>query len=64
MYKIIIQKAVKNPLYEEELQDMKKRAAYQTLNIEPQQFFYQDCLTTDLEENEWKAVKKAIIDCK
>lgn len=64
MYKIIIQKQVKNPFYEQELEATKKSYWYSLERIPPQEFIYQDCLTTDLEENEWKAVKKAIIDCK
>lgn len=68
MYKIIIQKEVKNPNYEKETENYSKRNEYWYSNMNriepPPEFFYEDCLTTELEENEWKAVRKAIIDCK
>lgn len=68
MYKITIEKQVKNPNYEKELEEYSKRNEYWYSNMnrieKPNEFFLETSLITELEENEWKAVKKAIIECK
>lgn len=65
MYKITIEKSVPNKNYDEEIKAYNSQyTKYTWMNTPPQEYYFTSCLITELEDNEWESVKKAIITVK
>lgn len=65
MYKIIIEKQVDNPNYKDQIESFNKFGRYQQYESNaPLPFLQQVILTTELTQEEWESVKKAIITVK
>lgn len=67
MYKITIEKQLANSNYEEELKTFNESNRYSWNSrdyLKPQEHFLQTILITELTQQEWESVKKAIITVK